>query len=98
VDRAIVSDQDVGFVKILTSKGKDRILGVTMVSAHAGDLVHESVLAMKHGIGLGKIATTIHAYPTLAEVARKMGDQFNRTRLTPFARKLFAWLYRRSRA
>jgi pyruvate/2-oxoglutarate dehydrogenase complex dihydrolipoamide dehydrogenase (E3) component len=98
VDRAIVSETDAGFAKVLTAKGTDKILGVTIVSEHAGDLLHEFVLAMKHGIGLGKIAATIHAYPTYAEIARKLGDQYQRTRLTPLAKKLFAWLYRRARS
>lgn len=98
VDRAIVSDEDAGFAKVLTPKGTDTILGVTLVGAHAGDLIHEFVLAMKHEIGLSKISATVHAYPTLAEVARKVGDQYQRTRLTPFAKKLFAWLYRRARS
>jgi hypothetical protein len=62
---------------------------------NAGELVHEFVLAMKYGIGLGKIAATIHAYPTLSEIARKLGDKYNKSRLTPTAKKLFQWLYRR---
>lgn len=98
VDRAVVADESEGFAKVITAKGSDQILGVTLVGAHAGDLIHEFVLAMKYGLGLGKIAATIHAYPTLAEVARKLGDQYNRTRLTPFAKKVFAWLYRRARS
>lgn len=98
VDRAIVSDENEGFIKVLTAKGTDKILGVTWVGTHAGDLIHEFVLAMKYGIGLSKISATIHAYPTLAEAARKVGDQYQRTRLTPFAKKLFAWLYRRARS
>ncbi len=65
------------------------------MAEHAGELIHEFVLAMKHGIGLGKIAATIHVYPTFAEAARKAGDQYNKKRLTPRAQKLFAWLYRR---
>jgi len=56
-----------GFVKVLTAPGKDRILGVTIVGEHAGDLIAEYVLAMKQGIGLNKILGTIHIYPTLAE-------------------------------
>lgn len=98
LDRAVVSDESEGFGKVLTAKGSDKILGVTLVGAHAGDLIHEFVLAMKHNIGLAKISTTIHAYPTLAELARKLGDHYQRTRLTPFAKKLFAWLYRRARS
>ena len=95
VDRAVVEDQEHGFAKVVVAKGTDRILGVTLVCESAGELLHEFVLAMKYGIGLGKIAATTHAYPTLSELARKMGDKYNKTRLTPAARKVFAWLYRR---
>ena len=98
VDRAVVESETQGFVKVLTAKGTDKILGVTLVCENAGDLLHEFVLAMKNGIGLGKIATTIHAYPTFAELARKAGDKYNKTRLTPTARKIFSWLYQRSRS
>ena len=97
VDRAIVESETTGFAEVMTEKGKDKILGVTIVAAHAGDLLHEFVLAMKHNIGLAGIAATIHAYPTFAELARKVGDQFNRTRLTPRAKSTFSWLYRTSR-
>ena len=95
VDRAVVESEEAGFAKILTVKGSDKILGATIVAPHAGDLLHEFVLAMKAGIGLGKIASIIHAYPTFAELARKAGDQFNKTRLTPRAKKIFSWLYER---
>ena len=98
VDRAVVESQESGFAKILLKPGTDKILGVTIVSEHAGELIHEFVLAMKHGIGLGQIAAMIHVYPTFSEAARKAGDQYNKTRLTPFAKKLFAWLYRRKRS
>lgn len=97
VDRNIVESEETGYGKVLTEKGGDKILGVTLVGPHAGDLLHEFVLAMTHGIGLGGIASTIHAYPTFAELARKLGDQYNRTRLTPRARSIFNWLYRRQR-
>lgn len=97
IDRNIVESEEVGFAKVLTEKGGDRILGVTLVGPHAGDLLHEFVLAMNHDIGLGGIASTIHAYPTFAEVAKKLGDQYNRTRLTPRAKSIFTWLYRRRR-
>jgi pyruvate/2-oxoglutarate dehydrogenase complex dihydrolipoamide dehydrogenase (E3) component len=93
VDRAVVESEEAGFAKILTQKGSDRILGATIVAPHAGDLLHEFVLAMKAGIGLTTIASTIHAYPTLAELARKAGDEYNKTRLTPRAKKIFTWLY-----
>jgi len=97
IDRAVVESEDAGFAKILTGKGSDKILGATIIVPHAGDLLHEFVLAMKAGIGLGTIASTIHAYPTFAELARKAGDKYNKTRLTPRAKKLFTWLYERAR-
>jgi pyruvate/2-oxoglutarate dehydrogenase complex dihydrolipoamide dehydrogenase (E3) component len=97
VDRAVVESKEAGFAKILTAKGSDRILGATIVGPHAGDLLHEFVLAMNAKIGLGKIASTIHAYPTFAELARKAGDKYNKTRLTPRAKKIFTWLYQRAR-
>jgi pyruvate/2-oxoglutarate dehydrogenase complex dihydrolipoamide dehydrogenase (E3) component len=97
VDRAVVESEDAGFAKVLTAKGSDKILGATIVAPHAGDLVHEFVLAMKVDIGLGTIASTIHAYPTFAELARKAGDKYNRTRLTPRTKKVFSWFYRRAR-
>jgi dihydrolipoamide dehydrogenase len=67
LDRAIADSEAHGFVKVLTQPGKDKILGVTIVGEHAGDLLAEFVLAMKHGLGLNKILGTIHIYPTMAE-------------------------------
>jgi len=67
LDRAIADSEDYGLVKVLTVPGKDKILGVTIVGSHAGDLIAEFVMAMKHGLGLNKILATIHIYPTLAE-------------------------------
>jgi pyruvate/2-oxoglutarate dehydrogenase complex dihydrolipoamide dehydrogenase (E3) component len=97
LDRAVVESEDSGFVKVLTAKGSDKIFGATIVGPHAGDLLHEFVLAMKTGIGLSTIASTIHAYPTFAELARKAGDKYNKTRLTPRAKKVFTWRYERAR-
>ena len=97
VDRAVVESEEAGFAKVLTRKGGDKILGATIVAPHAGDLLHEFVLAMNAKVGLGKIASMIHAYPTLAELARKAGDKYNKTRLTPRAKKIFTWLYERAR-
>jgi pyruvate/2-oxoglutarate dehydrogenase complex dihydrolipoamide dehydrogenase (E3) component len=91
-----VESEDAGFAKILTVRGSDKILGATIVAPHAGDLLHEFVLAMNAKIGLGKIASMIHAYPTLVELARKAGDKYNKTRLTPGAKKIFAWFYERA--
>ncbi|MDQ6623068.1 MAG: mercuric reductase [Verrucomicrobiota bacterium] len=98
VDRAVVESEETGFAKVLVKRGTDEILGATIVSEHAGELIHEFILAMQQGIGLGKIASMIHVYPTFAEVARKVGDQFNKKRLTPLARKIFGWLYERGRS
>lgn len=67
LDRAIADGSAHGFVKVLTVPGKDKILGVTIVGEHAGDLIAEFVLAMRHGLGLNKVLGTIHIYPTLAE-------------------------------
>lgn len=67
LDRAIAESSTKGFIKVITPKGKDTILGVTIVAQQAGDLIAEFVLAMKHGLGLNKILGTIHAYPTWAE-------------------------------
>lgn len=93
VDRAILTGQTEGFVKIHVLQGTDRIVGATIVGPSAGDLIGEVSLAMTNGIGLGKIASTIHPYPTTAEAIRKVGDAYNRTRLTPFVKKLFEkWL------
>ena len=93
LDRAVVESAETGFAKVLTAKGKDEILGVTLVAERAGDLLHEFVLAMKAGVGLKRISGTIHAYPTFAELAKRLADQHQRQRLTPFAKRAFAWLY-----
>ncbi|MBI1402637.1 MAG: SidA/IucD/PvdA family monooxygenase [Porphyrobacter sp.] len=77
LDRAIAESETSGFVKVLTpAGGKDKVLGVTIVGAHAGELIAEYVLAMKHGIGLNKILGTIHAYPTLAEANKYAAGQW----------------------
>jgi pyruvate/2-oxoglutarate dehydrogenase complex dihydrolipoamide dehydrogenase (E3) component len=98
LDRAVIEREELGLIKVLTAKGTDKILGVTIVAAHAGDVLHEFVLAMKHRIGLNRLGTTIHAYPTFAELVRMVADLHNKKRLTPFAKKVFTWLYERSRA
>lgn len=93
VDRAILDGETDGFVKVLVKKRTDQILGATIVATHAGDLITQITLAMKHKIGLAGIGNTIHPYPTQADAIRKLGDQYNRTRLTPFVSKLFRkWL------
>ncbi|MBC7137492.1 MAG: FAD-dependent oxidoreductase [Defluviimonas sp.] len=91
LDRAIADGSAHGFVKVLTVPGKDRILGVTIVGEHAGDLIAEFVLAMKHGLGLGKILGTIHIYPTLAEANRSAAGEWRRAHVSP---RLLAWVER----
>jgi pyruvate/2-oxoglutarate dehydrogenase complex dihydrolipoamide dehydrogenase (E3) component len=94
VDRAVLESAEIGFAKVLTARGKDRILGVTLVGEHAGDLLAEFVTAMKNGIGLTGLGSVIYPYPTFAEIARKVADQRQRRRLTPFAKGLLTRLYR----
>ncbi|MEH6736491.1 MAG: FAD-dependent oxidoreductase [Shewanella sp.] len=78
LDRAITDSATEGFIKVITPKGKDKILGVTVVSEHAGDLIAEFVLAMKHGLGLNKILGTIHSYPTWAEGNKYAAGEWKR--------------------
>jgi pyruvate/2-oxoglutarate dehydrogenase complex dihydrolipoamide dehydrogenase (E3) component len=82
LDRAIAEEEAHGFVKVLTAPGTDRILGVTIAGEHAGDLLAEYVLAMKHGLGLNKILGTIHTYPTLAEANKYAAGAWKRGTVT----------------
>lgn len=91
LDRAIADGEAHGFIKVLTVPGKDRILGVTIVGEHAGDLIAEYVLAMKHGIGLNKILGTIHIYPTLAEANKYVAGVWKKAHAP---QKLLAWVER----
>lgn len=78
LDRAITESSTKGFIKVITPKGKDTILGVTIVGQQAGDLIAEFVLAMKHGLGLNKILGTIHAYPTWSEGNKYAAGEWKR--------------------
>jgi len=95
LDRAIADAADHGYVKVLTAPGKDRILGATIVGEHAGDLLAEFVLAMKHGIGLNKLLGTIHVYPTLGEAAKMAAGAWKRAHAPQgtlrLAERFFAW-------
>ena len=91
LDRAIADSEAHGLVKVLTVPGKDRILGVTIVGEHAGDLIAEYVLAMKHGLGLNKILGTIHIYPTLAEANKYAAGEWKRAHAP---QKLLQWVGR----
>jgi len=88
LDRAILDGETEGLVKCHCEKGKDKILGATIVARHAGDMISEITLAMTNGIGLGSIGATIHPYPTQADAIRKLGDQYKRTKLTPMIEKM----------
>ncbi len=83
LDRAVADSAARGFVKVLTVPGKDRILGVTIVGAHAADTLAEFVLAMKHGIGLNKILGTIHTYPTMSEANKYAAGAWKRAHVNP---------------
>ena len=93
VDRAIAEGEEEGFVKIHTLRGTDKILGATIVARHAGEMISEISVAMAAGLGLGRLASVIHPYPTQAEAIRHCGDAYNRTRLTPTVKRIFQrWL------
>ncbi|MDH5562882.1 MAG: mercuric reductase [Nitrospirota bacterium] len=95
VDRAILDGEDEGFARVHVKKGTDQIVGATIVATHAGDMISEYTLAMKGGLGLNTIASTIHPYPTQAEVIKKTANAWRKTTLTErkkqFLSKLFAW-------
>ena len=91
VDRAVLEGEDEGVFQVLVASGTDRILGASIVARHAGDMVGEMSLAMTAGLRLSQFARTIHPYPTQAEAFRKLGDAYNRTRLTTFTR----WMLKR---
>lgn len=96
-DRAITENDADGYIRIDTRKGSDEILGATIVSRNAGDLINEISVAMKHKIGLGALGSVVRPYPTQAELINRVAIQYNRTRLTPAVQKLFSWWFERSR-
>ena len=95
LDRAIADTENVGFVKVLTVPGKDKILGVTIVGHHAGELIAEYVLAMRHKLGLNKVLGTIHIYPTLMESNKYAAGEWKRAhapeRLLQWVEKFHRW-------
>ncbi len=95
VDRAVLDGEVEGFVKVHVREGSDQIVGATVVASHAGEMISELTLAMVGKLGLSTIAQTIYPYPTQAEAIRKIGDAYNRTRLTPrvdrLLRRWLAW-------
>ena len=94
LDRAIADSEAHGFVKVLTVPQKDKILGVTIVGTHAGDLIAEYVLAIKHELGLNKILSTIHIYPTLAEANKFAAGEWKKAHAPKFALALLEKFHR----
>ena len=89
VIRAIAEDDSEGFVKLHVKRGTDTIVGATIVGRNAGDLISEVSVAMAGKVGLSRLASVIHPYPTRAEAIRQIGDAYRRTRLTPAVARLF---------
>jgi len=96
VDRAILDGEEEGFARIHVKKGTDQLLGATIVASHAGDMISEFTVLMKSGKGLSTICSTIHPYPTQAEVVKKVANAWRKTTFTEgkkkFLSKLFAWM------
>lgn len=93
-DRSLLEGDTAGFLKVHLRQGSDRILGATLVGAHAGEMIGEMAVAITNRIGLGAVGKTIHPYPTQSELFRKAADVWGRKRLTPRARAFFAWWFR----
>ena len=95
LDRAIADENAVGFVKILTPPGSGKILGVTIVGEHAGDLLHEYIVAMKNGLKLSGIISAIHIYPTLAEANKFAAGEWQKNHIPPWllnvAKRISDW-------
>ncbi|MCH7764505.1 MAG: dihydrolipoyl dehydrogenase [Candidatus Marinimicrobia bacterium] len=95
LDRAIADGEDHGFVKVITPRGKDTILGAAIVGTHAGDILTEFVLAMKHGLGLNKILGTIHTYPTISEANKYLAGNWKKAHapegLLKWVQKFHTW-------
>ena len=91
LDRAIADGNTDGELKVLTAPGKDKILGATIVGEHAGDLIAEYALAMRHGLGLSKILGTVHAYPTMMEINKLTAGRWRREHAPE---RILSWLER----
>jgi pyruvate/2-oxoglutarate dehydrogenase complex dihydrolipoamide dehydrogenase (E3) component len=89
LDRAQTDSETDGFIKVITARGSDRILGATIASSHAGELISEITAAMQGGTGLGELGNVIHPYPTQSEIVKRVADAYNRTRLSPTIASLF---------
>jgi pyruvate/2-oxoglutarate dehydrogenase complex dihydrolipoamide dehydrogenase (E3) component len=92
-DRSILDGSTAGFVRLYAARRNGRILGATIVSEHAGELISEVSVAMAGGVTIGRLASVIHPYPTVADAIRRLGDQYNRQRLTPLVKRILRlWL------
>ena len=89
-----LDDATDGFCRILLAQGTDRIVGASIVSAHAGEHIGAVALAMTNGLGLGAFGRTMHPYPTQSEMLRKAADGWRRRKLTPTVKSLFARYFR----
>ena len=97
VDRAILDGQEDGFARVHVKKGTDRLVGATIVAAHAGDLISELTVVMKAGKGLSTIAGTIHPYPTQSEVLKKVANAWRKTTLSEGKKKMLSKWFKWSR-
>ena len=96
VDRALADGETEGFLKILHKRGSDEILGATIVARHGGEMISEITTAMIGGMGLSKLSTVIHPYPTQAGAIKQAADTYRRTLLTERTKKLLGFLYKLS--
>ena len=94
VDRAITDGETTGFLKIIHRHGSDEILGATIVASHAGEMISEITTAMVNHIGLSKLSSVIHPYPTQADCIKKAADAYRRTLLTPRTKQILGLLTR----
>jgi pyruvate/2-oxoglutarate dehydrogenase complex dihydrolipoamide dehydrogenase (E3) component len=97
-NRAVTDGDEEGFVKVHLRKGTDRIVGATIVAAHAGDLITQFTLAITQGIGLGAFSRVIYPYPTQGEALKAVAGAYTRTRLTPLAKRVLGAVVRVKRA
>ena len=96
LDRALADGETEGFLKILHKRGSDEILGATIVASHAGEMISEITTAMIGKVGLSKLSSVIHPYPTQAAAIKQAADAYRRTLLTERTKKLLGFLYKLS--
>jgi pyruvate/2-oxoglutarate dehydrogenase complex dihydrolipoamide dehydrogenase (E3) component len=97
VDRAILDGEDEGFARVHIQKGTDKVLGATIVAAHAGDMIGEFSVLMKAGAGAGTLAATIHPYPTQAEVNKRVINLWRKAHFAERTKKILRWLFSKTR-